>query len=77
MPKIAWAKKLYNAYNCVNINDKIFSEQGVLAGKATTWKAKPTQNSPGSVQLNTGIWISGDLEKMTDGWKITKNCSIS
>ena len=46
MPKIAWAKKLYNAYNCLNINDKVFSEQGVLAGTATTWKARPTQNSP-------------------------------
>ncbi len=77
MPKIAWAKHVFNAYNCVEEHDKVFSEQGVLAGTATTWKTKATQKSPGSVQLNTGIWISGDLEKTMNGWKLTKNCSIS
>lgn len=77
MPKIAWAKQLFNAYNCVEEHDKVFTDEGVLIGSATTWKSRCTQKSPGGVQLNTGIWISGDLEKMTNGWKVTKNCSIS
>lgn len=77
MPKIAWAKQVFNAYNCIEENDKVYSEEGTLAGKATTWKTRATAESPGSVQLNTGIWISGDVEKLIDGWKITKNCIIS
>ena len=77
MPKIAWAKPIFNAYNNINENDNVFTEEGLLAGTGTTWKASATAKTPGSVQLNTGTWISGDVEKLIDGWKITKNCVIS
>lgn len=77
MPKIAWAKQVFNAYNSIEDNDKVFTEDNVLIGKATTWRARATVKTPGSVQLNTGVWISGDVEKLIDGWKITKNCVIS
>ena len=77
MPKLAWVKKIFNAYNSIEENDKVFTEEGVFAGTATTWKARATAKTPGSVQLNTGIWISGDVEKVIDGWKITKNCVLS
>ena len=77
MPKIAWAKQVFNAYNSIEDNDKVFTEEGVFVGKATTWRARATATTPGSVQLNTGVWISGDVEKLIDGWKITKNCVLS
>jgi hypothetical protein len=77
MPKIAWAKPIFNAYNSIEEDDKVFTEEGVLVGTASTVRTRVTEKTPGSIQLNTGIWVSGDVEKLIDGWKITKNCVIS
>lgn len=77
MPKTAWAKKLYNAYNYIKENDKIYNQEGLLIGIATTWRLRCTSENPGSVQMSTGKWVSGNVEKNGDGWKLCENCKIS
>lgn len=77
MPKIAWAKKIYNAYNNIKENDKVYNDNGELIGNATTIKLRCTYKNPGSVHLDTGLWISGDVEKNNDGWKLCENCKIN
>ena len=77
MPKIAWAKKIYNAYNYVNSGDTVYNKDGTLLGKANNYKARCTATSPGSVQLENGKWISGDVEKKNNAWYLTKSCKIS
>jgi len=77
MPKVAWAKKLYNAYNFIDENQKIYDLDGNLMGVSTSWKFRCTQKSPGGVQIDNGNWISGKVEKTIDGWKLTEECNIS
>ena len=77
MPKIAWAKNIFNAYHSVKTGDKIYAEDGTLMGKANSYKARCTATSPGSVQLENGKWISGDVEKKNNEWHLTKSCKVS
>ena len=71
--KIAWAKHLYNAYNSVKTGDSVYDSSGNLVGKADGCYARPTYKSPGSVCLVSKgkfIWLSGNVEKRENGWKI-------
>ena len=80
MPKVAWAKHLYNAYNSVKSGDYVYDASGNLLGQNDGCFARPTQNSPGSVCLvrrGKFIWISGDVEKREDGWSVTESCNVS
>ena len=77
MPKIAWAKQLYNAYHNIKPNEKIYKQDGTLMGTSTEFTAKPTYKSSGSVEVSNGSWISGKVEKIKNGWKLTKECIIS
>ena len=77
MPKIAWAKQLYNAYNSIEKNQKIFDFNGNMIGISTSYKFRCTATNPGGVQIDNGKWISGKVEKVKDGWKLTDECNIS
>ena len=80
MPKIAWARHLYNAYNSIKTGDDIYDLDNNVLGKADGCYARATHKSPGSVCLvrrGKFIWISGDVEKTENGWKVQKNTKIS
>lgn len=67
----AWAPPTYvNAYNNIKKNDKVFSSSGVLLGTASGCFARCTAKKPGSVQLETGQWISGKAQRTNEGWKL-------
>lgn len=71
--KIAWAKHLYNAYNSVKRGDSVYDSNNNLLGKADGCYARPTDKSPGSVCLVRNgkfVWVSGDVVKRENGWKI-------
>lgn len=65
MPKTAWAKKLYNAYNIIKKDDKVYTHDGKFLGKATGCFTSCTATSLGSVQVGSknNKWVSGDVEK--------------
>ena len=74
--KIAWAKHLYNAYNSVKVGDSVYDSSGNLLGKADGCYARPTYKSPGSVCLVSKgkyIWVSGNVEKRENDWKLEEN----
>ena len=80
MPKIAWAKHLYNAYNSVKSGDKVYDASGNLLGENDGCFARPTDKSPGSVCLvhrGKFIWISGDVEKRENGWMVGEFCDVT
>ena len=72
MPKVAWAKKLYNAYNHIKKGDKVYDYNNNLIGTADGWRLRATDKHPGTVFLEDKKSISGDVEKTEDGWKIVK-----
>lgn len=74
--KIAWAKHVYNAYNSVKKGDSVYDSKGDLLGVSDGCYARPTNQSPGSVCLirkGKYVWVSGDVEKRENGWKIEEN----
>ena len=72
MPKVAWAKKLYNAYNHIKKGDKVYDSNNILIGTADGGFARATYNSPGTVFLGGKKSISGDVEKIANGWKVVQ-----
>ena len=77
--KIAWAKHLYNAYHSVKAGDSVYDSKGDLLGVADGVYARPTYKSPGSVCLISKgkfIWVSGNVEKRENDWKIQENTSV-
>ena len=74
MPKIAWAKQLYNAYSSVKQGDIIYDKNGAVIGEATGITSKPngTPSSYGSVYLTNYKWFSGYVEKLENGWSFTE-----
>ena len=51
----------------------------VIVGKADGCYARPTYKSPGSVCLISKgkfIWVSGNVEKRENDWKIQENTSV-
>tara|TARA_B100000900_G_scaffold151537_1_gene128687 strand:+ start:279 stop:539 length:261 start_codon:yes stop_codon:yes gene_type:complete len=79
MPKIAWAKHLYNAYNSIKSGDNVYDSNGNILGQNDGCFARPTYKSPGSVCLvrkGKFIWISGDVEKRENGWVVTDTCNV-
>ena len=71
MPKIAWAKQLYNAYNHIKKGEKVYDKDGNLMGVADGCYTRCTATSPGSVCLGGKKFISGNVEKCCDGkWKV-------
>ena len=75
MVKVAWAKHLFNAYNSIKKGDKVYDTDNNLLGESDGFYGKPTYKSCGSVCLvrkGKFIWISGDVEKTNNGWKIQK-----
>ena len=80
MPKVAWARHLYNAYHSVKLGDKVYDASGNLLGENDGCFARPTYKSPGSaclVHRGKFIWISGDVEKREDGWTVTEFCDVT
>ena len=49
MPKVAWARHLYNAYHSVQKGDKVYDASGNLLGENDGCFARPTYKSPGEV----------------------------
>ena len=78
MPKTAWAKHLYNAYNHVKNNDIIYDTCGEkFIGIASTVRFRCTAKSPGGVWLTNGVTISGNVEKKSENeWQIENKNSI-
>ena len=79
MPKIAWAKQLYNAYHSIKMGDNVYDSNGNLIGQNDGFRARPTDKSPGSVCLvrrGKFIWISGDVEKRENGWVVADTCDV-
>ncbi len=70
MPKIAWARHVYNAYNSVKKGDKVYDKNNNLIGIADGCYLRCTATHPGSVFLGEKLTISGDVEKTNDGWKL-------
>jgi len=75
------ANKL-NAYHHIKENDLVINLQGEIIGKATNYKARCTDTSPGSVHLlndnKENIWISGDvLDIGNSTWVVTNNTNFS
>ena len=73
MPRTAWAKTVYNAYACVKTGDQIYDESGVYLGRASKYKSRCTAKSPGGVELESGQWISGNVENNNGAWYLTGN----
>ena len=74
MPKIAWARNIYNAYNCIKNGEKVYSKQGELLGISDGTYARATYKSPGSVclvKIGKFIWISGNVERKNNEWYLT------
>ena len=76
MPKIAWAKQAFNAYNSIKKNQKVYLIDGTYIGTANGWTARCTSTKPGSIQLDSGEWISGNVEKKNNCWFMTKTASV-
>ena len=82
MPKIAWARKAFNAYNAIKQGDNVYDAENNLIGTASGDFARCTATSDGSVNLTNNKWISGKVEKIqtnsepTD-WKAFPDCQIS
>lgn len=70
MPKIAWARHLYNAYNNIKKGDKVYDENNNLLGIADGGYTRCTQHSPGTVFLGGKKFVSGDVKKVENGWKV-------
>ena len=80
MPKIAWARKVYNAYHNIKTGEEVYRQNGELLGTSDGFKARPTDKSPGSICLmrkGKFIWISGDVEKNNNCWYLTESCKVS
>ena len=76
MPKIAWAKKLYNAYNSIKKDEEVYSTKGIYLGKSNGIASRCTATTPGSIQLDSGKWISGDVEKKDGHWILGEKVTI-
>ena len=84
--KTAWGEEansaeVKNAYYNIIENDVIINLQGEIIGKATTYRARCTATSPGSVHLlnykNENIWISGEVVDLGQNtWIVTNNTMI-
>jgi len=70
MPRIAWARHLYNAYNNIKKGDKVYDENNNLLGIADGGYARCTHHSPGTVFLGGKKFVSGDVEKVENVWKV-------
>lgn len=70
MPKIAWVRHVFNAYNHVKKNEKVYDNNEKLIGIADGGYARCTATSPGSVFLGGKKSVSGTVEKFRDGWKV-------
>ena len=46
MPKIAWAKQVFNAYNSIKKNQKVYLIDGTYIGTANGWTARCTSTKP-------------------------------
>lgn len=71
--KLAWVKRLYDAYVNVKKGDNVYDSSGNLLGIADGCYARPTANHPGSVCLIKNgkyVWIGGDLQKLDGKWKV-------
>ena len=68
MPKIAWAKHLYNAYHSIKMGDDVYDSNGNLLGQNDGFRARPTYKSPGSVCLVRKVNLYGFQEM----WKKEK-----
>ena len=63
--KVAWGKELYNAYNFIKSNEKVYDKYGKLIGVSDGTYKIATYNYPGGVCLiknNKYIWISINVE---------------
>ena len=76
MPKIAWAKQVFSAYHEIKKNQKVFLNDGTYLGTANGWAARCTATKPGSIQLDTGAWISGDVERKNNCWYMTNTATV-
>ena len=76
MSKIAWARNLVNAYHHIKKDEKVYLTDGTYIGTANGWAARCTATNPGSVQLDTGEWLSGDVEKQNNRWIMTKTATV-
>lgn len=72
MPRIAWARQLFNAYNHVKKNEKVYDNNEKLIGVADGVYARCTATSPGTVFLSEKKSVSGTVEKFRDGWKVVE-----
>ena len=82
MPKIAWARKAFNAYNAIKKGDNVYDTENNLIGVANGVLARATATSDGSVNLTNNKWVSGKVEKIktngeTTDWKTFADCKIS
>lgn len=76
MSKIAWSKQTFDAYHYIKKNQKVLLPDGTCIGIANGWAARCTATTPGSIQLDTGVWISGDVEKENDYWIMTERTTV-
>ena len=89
MPRIiktAWGDQkktatVCNAYNNIKDNDIVIDLQGNIIGVATTYRARATWKSPGSVELINDdkeiIWLSGDVINIENNtWVLTSNANL-
>ena len=71
MPKLAWAKQLFNAYNHIKKGEKVYDKDGNLMGVADGGYARCTATSPGCVFLGGKKSVSGNVERYGEGkWKV-------
>ena len=70
MPKTAWARQVFNAYNHIKKGEKVYDSNGKVIGEADGWYARCTATSPGTVFLGGEKSVSRDVEKYQDGWKL-------
>ena len=70
MPKIVWARHVFNAYHHVKKNEKVYDSNENLIGVADGGYARCTATHPGSVFLGGKKSVSGTVEKFRDGWKV-------
>ena len=72
MPKIAWARKAFNAYNAIKKGDNVYDKVHQLIGTANGVLARASATSDDS----------GKVEKIqtnseTTDWKTFPDCQIS
>ena len=75
MIKLAWTKHVVNAYNNIKKGDKVYDNNDVLIGESDGCYARPTYKESGDVCLvknGTFIWITGNVKKVENEWKICK-----